>query len=154
MLTVKTLQNIKRGAWFTIFNGIYAVLFGILYVALFSFILRNNFSAIDVVWQVFAKYNPSISQLIVKLMIFKGIFIITIGILIIYLSIYLLKKKDRDTWIMLFIIGLLFWPSLLTFEVLDGNWYTASAVTVGWITFIIGMLIPIKYYSNREFTDY
>jgi len=154
MLTIKTLQNIKRGAWLTLLNGIYAIVFGILYIAMFGFILKNNFSAIDVVWQVFAKYNSSISHLIIKLMIFKGVFIITIGILITYLSGYLLKKKDRDTWIMLFVIGLLFWPSLLTFEVLDGNWYTAIAVGIGWVTFIIGMLIPIRYYSQRDFTDY
>ncbi len=154
MLTVKTLQNIKRGAWFTIFNGVYAILFGALYIGLFEFILRSNFSAIDVVWQVFAKYNPATSHLIIKLLIFKGIFIMTIGIIIIYLATYLLRKKDRDTWISLFIIGVLFWPSLLTFEVLDGNWYTSIIVGIGWVMFIIGMLIPIRYYSQRDFTDY
>lgn len=154
MLTIQTLQNIKRGAWFTIINGIYAVLFGVLYMTLYGFILKNNFAAIDVVWQVFEKYNPAISSLIIKLLIFKGIFVITIGVLMIYLASNLLRKKDRDTWIMLFIIGLIFWPSLLTFEVLDKNLYTAIAVGIGWVTFIIGMLIPIKYYSHKEFTDY
>lgn len=154
MPTLKTLENIKTGGRITLFNGIYAILFSIVYLIFFKFILKTNFKAMDIVWQVFSKYNPSINSLIVKLMILKGIFILAIGILIIYLSSYILKKKDKASWIILFIIGLIFWPSLLTFELLDKNIYTAIASFIGWLTFIIGMLIPIKYYTQTEYEEY
>ena len=154
MLTIRTLQQIKRGAWFTLINGIYVILFGILYIALMNFILKINFKGIEIVWQVFAKYNPAINGMIIRLIILKGIFIIALGIMMIYLSSYILKKKEKATWIMLFIVGLIFWPSLLTFEILDHNVYTITASLIGWITFIIGMLLPIRYYMQRDYTEY
>jgi len=154
MLTIRTLENIKRGASITFYNGIYAILFGIFYLVFFRFILKENFRAITIVWQVFAKYNPALNSLLVRLMVLKGLFIITIGIAIIYLSLYILRKKDRATWIILFIIGLTFWPILLTFEILDKNLYTTVLSSIGWITFIIGMIIPIRYYMQRNYTEY
>ncbi len=154
MLTIRTLEKIKRGSWITLINGIYAVLFGILYLALMKFILRINFHEIEVIWQVFQKYNGAINFLIVRLMILKGIFISAIGIVIVYLSNYILRKKEKPTWVILFIIGIIFWPALLTMEFLDGNIYTIIAAFIGWITFIIGMLIPIKYYTQREYDEY
>lgn len=154
MLTIRTLQNIKTGAWITLINGIYAVLFGIFFTGFFRLILKTNFRAIEIVWQVFSKYNPAINSLIVKLMIIKGLFILTIGIVIVYLSGYILKKKDKSTWVLLFIVGLIFWPTLLTFEILDHNVYTIIASFIGWLTFIIGMLIPIRYYMQRDYSEY
>jgi hypothetical protein len=154
MLTVRTLENIKRGSWITLLNGIYASIFGILYISFMSFILKTNFRQIETVWQVFQKYNPAINFMIVRLMILKAIFIIAIGIVIIYLSNSIIKKKEKPTWVILFIIGLIFWPALLTMEFLDGNIYTIVASFIGWITFIIGMLIPLKYYTQREYSEY
>jgi len=154
MPTLKTLENIKRGAKLTLFNGIYAVLLAIFYLFFSTFILKTNFKAIDIVWQVFSKYNPQINTLILRLLLLKGIFILAIGIFIIYFSSYIIKKKDKASWITLFIVGLIFWPSLLTFELLDKNLYTAGAAFLGWLTFIIGMLIPIRYYTQREYEEY
>lgn len=154
MLTIKTLEKIKKGAWITLLNGGYTILFGILYLSLMSFILKINFRHIEIVWQVFQKYNPEANFLIVRLMILKGIFIIAIGIIITYLSNYLLKKKEKITWVILFTIGIIFWPAVLVMEFLDGNIYTITASSIGWITFIIGMLIPIKYYTQREYSEY
>lgn len=154
MPTLKTLENIKKGSRITIFNGIYAILLAVFYFIFFNFILKTNLKAMDIVWQVFSKYNPQINSLILRLMILKGIFILAIGILIIYLSVYIFKKKDKASWIILFIVGLIFWPSLLTFELLDKNWYTAGASFFGWLTFVIGMLIPIKYYTQVEYDEY
>jgi len=154
MLTIKTVENIKRGAWITYINGIYAIILGVIYLSFFRFLLKTNLKAIGVVWQVFAKYNPEINALFIRLIILKGIFIIAIGILIIYLSDYIFRKKDRGTWISLFVIGLIFWGSLLTFEIFDKNIYTISLVAIGWIGFIIGMLIPIRYYTQKDYGDY
>jgi len=154
MITIKTVERIRNGSLMTMYNGIYAVLFGLVYLLLVNLIAKMNFRTIDVVWQVFSKYNPAISSLFIKLMIVKGILIIPIGIAIIYLSTYILKKKDKTAWVVLFIIGLVFWPTLLTFEILDKNIYTIIASFVGWITFIIGMVIPIRYYTQREYSEY
>lgn len=154
MLTIRTLQNIKLGARITLLNGIYASILGICYLVFFNFILKTNMRVIDVVWQVFAKYNPDLNALYVRLIILKGIFIFALGILIVYLSYHILKKKDKATWIALFIIGLLFWPSLLAFEILDKNIYFITANVIGWITFIIGMLIPFRYFMKEDFEGY
>jgi len=154
MLTIKTVENIKRGAWITYINGIYAILLGIIYLSFFRFLLKTNLKAIGVIWQVFAKYNPEINALFIRLIILKGIFIIAIGILIVYLSDYIFRKKDRGTWISLFVIGLIFWGSLLTFEIFDKNIYMITLVAIGWIGFIIGMLIPVKYYTQKDYGDY
>ena len=104
MLTIKTLENIKLGARITLLNGIYASLLGIFYLGFFNFILKTDMRAIDVVWQVFAKYNSALNALFIRLMIMKGIFIFSIGIFLIYLSYYILKKKDKGTWATLFIV--------------------------------------------------
>jgi len=154
MLTIRTVQNIKRGSRITWFNGIYAIILGFLYIGLFKFIIKTNFHTVSAIWQVFDKYNPDIAQLFVKLLVIKGVFIISIGIMIIYLSSYILRKKDKAAWFVLFLIGLLFWGSLLTIEILDRNIYTIVPAAIGWIMFIIGMLLPIKYYMERDYDDY
>jgi len=154
MLTANTLNNIRRGGRITFFNGIYAIIFGVLYLIFINFLLKMNFKAVSVVWQVFAKYNPAINLLFVKLIILKAVFIIIIGIAIMYLSSYIIKRKDKTAWVVLFIIGLIFWGALLTVEILDKNLYTGILAFIGWLVFIIGMLVPIKYYFQRDYEDY
>ena len=154
MLTIRTVQNIKRGSRITWLNGIYAIILGFLYIVFFKFIIKTNFHTISAIWQIFDKYNPDIAGLFVKLLVIKGVFIISIGIMIIYLSSYILRKKDKSAWFVLFLIGLLFWGSLLTVEILDKNIYTILLSGIGWIMFIIGMLLPIKYYMERDYDDY
>jgi len=154
MLTVQTVHNIKRGAWMTYYNGIYAVILGIVYLFFVKTIIKMNFKSIDAVWQVFAKYNPELSSMIVRVLILKGVLIIAVGVAIVYLSNYILKKKEKAAWVVLFIIGLMFWGTLLAVEIFDRNWYTIIAVLVGWLTFIIGMLLPLKYYLQRDQIEY
>jgi hypothetical protein len=113
-----------------------------------------DFRRIEVVWQVFAKYNPAIAAMYIKMLILKGVLIITFGVVIVYLSNYILKKKDRTAWINLFIFGLIFWASLLTIEILNKNPYTIAASFIGWIMFIIGILLPIRFYMQREYEEY
>lgn len=154
MLTIQTLENIKRGSRLTFANGIYAILYGLLYLGFIKFIIKSDFRKAEAVWQVFIKYNPTIGSLYIKLMIIKGILIIALGIAILYLSMYVLKKKDKTAWVFLFLIGLVFWPALLTLEILNRNIYTITASFIGWLSFIIGMLIPLKYYLQREYSEY
>jgi len=154
MLTIRTVQNIKRGSRITYLNGLYAIILGIIYLALFKIILKLNFRKIDVIWEVFSKYNPEISGLLVRLFFLKAVFVIVMGIIIIYLSRYILKKKDKNAWFVLFIIGVMFWASLVVIEAFNKNWYTIGAASFGWVMFIIGMLLPIRYYIESEYTDY
>lgn len=154
MLTIQTVQNIKKGSWITMYNGIYAMILGIVYICLIDVIIKMNFRAIDAVWQVFAKYNPQLSNMIIRVLILKGFLVFAIGVAIVYLSNYIMKKKDKSAWVVLFIIGLVFWGVLLTVEFLDGNIYTIIAASFGWLTFIIGMLIPLKYYMQKEYIEY
>jgi len=154
MLTIQTLENIKKGSRLTWFNGIYAVIYGLLHLIFINLIIKMNFKAVDSIWQVFVKYNPQISFLYLKLMILRGIFIIIIGIIIIYLSSYILKKKDKRAWAALFIVGLIFWATLLALDIMDKNLYLIIASLIGWISFIIGMLMPLRYYLQREYPEY
>lgn len=154
MITIKTVQNIRKGSLITLWNGIYAIAVGILLLIFWRFIIKSNFRSIDTVWSVFLKYNPDIGWMFVRSLLLKAVFVITIGIVIIYLSNYILRKKDKTAWVILFAVGLIFWPSLLTIEILDKNFYTIIASFIGWVTFIIGMLIPIRYYLQREYSEY
>ena len=154
MLTIQTVENIKKGSQITLFNGIYAILVGILYLIFLFPILKMNFRSIDVIWQIFSKYNPELSSMVIQMMILKGIMIIATGITIIYLSNYIIRKKDKTAWVILFLVGLIFWPTILTLEIMSKNFYTIVASFIGWLTFVIGMLIPLKYYMQKEYPEY
>lgn len=146
MINLKTLEKVKWGARLNYYNGIYAFILGIINIAFFEFVLKTNFAAIKVVWSVFSQYNPGISYLLVKLIILKGVLIIAVSIILMYLSSYIYRKKDRTAWLILLIIGIIFWPGLLIMEILDKNLWTIIFVSIGWIVFLIGILIPVRYY--------
>jgi len=154
MLTIRTLEHIKLGSKITILNGIYAILFGLYYIIFFRFILSTDFSAIKSVWGFFDKYNPSISWLLIKFSILFGVLIISGGIAIVYFSLYILRKKEKEAWIVLFIIGIIFWSGIFIIELLNKNFYNLSAGFIGWITFIIGMIIPIRYYTTKTYEGF
>jgi uncharacterized membrane protein YgdD (TMEM256/DUF423 family) len=79
-------------------------------------------------------------------MIFKGLFIILAGIFFIYLSAHIYKRKEKTAWLVLSAIGLLFWSSLLIMEILDRNILMIILSSIGGISFIIGLIFPIRYY--------
>lgn len=154
MLTIRTVENIKRGSKITLFNGLYAMVYGIISLCLMDIFIKRDFRDISVVWQVFAKYNPEIANMLFRFIIIKSILIIIVGIMIIALSNYILKKKDKTAWVTLFVTGLMFWGSLLTVDIMQGNLITIIISLVGWIMFIIGILLPVRYYLQRDYTEY
>jgi len=154
MVTIQTIENIKRGSKITLFSGIYAIFVGLFYIFFYNWIMYNNFRKIDSIWQIFTKYNPEISNFFFYLFLSKGLFIIALGICVIYLSIFIMRKKDKTAWVILFVIGLVFWAALLTIEMLTKNVYTISLSFIGWLIFIIGMIIPIKYYTQKSYDEY
>jgi len=155
MVTIRTIENIKLGSRITFLNGIYAILLGIFYIVSSNFLLTVNFRQIqDASWGFFEKFNPEIATLFGRLFILVGLIIIAAGICIIYLSHIIAKKKEKDFWIVLFIIGIIFWTGLFIIEALNKNIYTISLGFIGWISFIVGMLIPIKYYLEKPYDRY
>jgi hypothetical protein len=119
-----------------------------------KFLVKIDFRAIDIVWQVFEKYNPGISSLLIRLIILKCVFIIGFGIAVIAFSVYILRKKNKTAWVILFLMGLIFWASMLSIEIFNKNVYTIALSFIGWLSFVIGMVIPIRYYLEREYTEY
>lgn len=154
MLTIRTIEHIKTGARITLLNGIYAILLGIFYAIFSGFIMKIDFRAIESSWGFFERYNHEISSLFLKYFILISVIIIAVGVCIIYLSFHILKKKEKATWVVLFIIGIVFWSGLLTVEILNKNIYTICLGFIGWASFILGMIIPIKYYTEKSYDTY
>jgi len=155
MVTIRTVQNIKLGSRITFANGVYAILLGIFYLVFTNFIMKINFRAIDgISWGFFDKFNPQIGWLFFRLFILLGLVLIAVGACIIYLSHIIAKKKEKDFWVVLFIIGIIFWTGLFVIEALNRNIYTIVLSFFGWLTFIIGMLIPIGYYLEKPYKEY
>ncbi len=153
MLTIRTLEKIKLGSRITFYNGIFAILCGIAYIGLMKFLAIVDFEGINAFWNVFSKYNPEISSLYFKLMIMKAIFMIFAGISIIYLSMDIMKRKEKVTWINLFLLGLIFWPSFLIIEIFNKNIFTIAISLIGWLSFLIGMIFPIRYFMQDDYSE-
>ena len=148
MITADTLRKVKFGAKLTFANGIYAIFLGIFYLFLTEFILKINFKMLGSSWGFFDRYNAELGALFSRLFILVGIIIIAMGIAIIYLSYCILKKKAKDLWVVLFIIGVIFWSGLTAIEACNMNIYTIGTSLFGLISFLIGMTIPLRYYLH------
>ena len=148
------IKRVKQGAKITLYNGIYSVLLGIFYIFFVNLNMIMNFNAISRLWGFFIKYEPEISRLFYLLNINIGIFLIVIGIIIIYLSYFIYKRKEKMVWVMLFISGIISWAGLLTITILMKNIVLIVLSSIGWVTFIFGMILPIRYYLEKEYREY
>ena len=127
---------------------------GIFYIIFVKFNMKNNFQAISSVWQLFTKYNPEIAKLFILFNIIIGIFLISLGIIIIYLSYFIVKRKEKLTWIMLFLSGIVGWVGLLIVSLFMKNPLIITLSILGWSSFILGMFLPIKYYLEKGYREY
>jgi hypothetical protein len=148
------IQKVKQGAKITMFNGIYMMLFGIFYIFFAEFNMDSNFKAIDSIWRLFVKYNPRIYKLFILSNISIGILLISIGLFIAYLSYFIMKRKDKMAWVILFISGITSWVGLLIISFLFKNMILIGITLVGWVMFVFGMLIPINYYLEKNYREY
>jgi len=71
-----------------------------------------------------------------------------------YLSDFIYKRKEKTTWVILFVSGIISWAGLLTISILVKNWILIVLDFIGWLTFILGMLIPINYYLEKKYREY
>jgi hypothetical protein len=58
------------------------------------------------------------------------------------------------TWVTLFISGIIAWGGLLLISILFKNQILIILSIVGWFSFVIGMLLPIKYYLEKNYREY
>lgn len=148
------IQRVKQGAKITLYNGIYMILFGIFHIFFAEYNMQNNFQAIDSIWRLFVKYNPDIYKLFILSNISLGILMISIGVFISYLSYFIIKRKDKMAWIILFVSGIVSWIGLLIISVLFKNWILIVLSSIGWAMFIFGMVLPISYYIEKNYREY
>jgi len=154
---ISRLMNIKRvkqGTSITFYNGVYMIFLGIFFMFFSNFNMKNNFESILQLWGFFIIYSPSISKLFILFNILIGLLLISNGIFIIYLSDFIYKRKEKFTWVVLFLSSIISWASLLTIFILMKNSVLAFLIFIGWISFIFGMIIPIKYYLEKDYKEY
>ena len=138
----------------TFYNGIYMILLGIYFILLKNFNMSANFDVISELWGFFHRYSYKIAYLFFLFNILLGIFFISIGIFIIYLSDFIYKRKEKMTWVVLFLGGITTWGGILIMSILFRNIYLIILSFIGWLSFIFGMLLPIKYYIEKPYREY
>ena len=148
------IRRVKQGAKITFYNGIYMILFGIFYAIFVRFNMMQNFDAINELWGFFAKFNPEITFLFYLFNILIGLFLISTGITMMHLSDFIIKRKDKMTWVILFFSGIIAWGGLVIISFLFRNYLLIGLSLFGWLIFIIGMLLPINYYMEKSYREY
>lgn len=148
------IQRVKQGARITLYNGIYMILLGIFLIVFVKLNMKNSFEAISSIWRIFVKYNPKIAQLFFLFNTSIGILLISTGIIIIYLSYFIYKRKDKTAWVVLFLSGITSWGGLLVISILIKNWTIVALIFIGWASFVIGMLLPFRYYTQKNYLEY
>ncbi len=157
VLIVSCLMNIKRvkqGSQITFYNGLYMILLGLYFIIFINYNMRGNFGAVSELWGFFSKFNSDIAFIFLLFNVIIGIFLITHGINIMYLSDFIYKRKEKMAWVILFTSGIISWAGLLTIMVLFRNWLLIVLSFVGWLSFVIGMLLPIRYYLEKKYREY
>tara|TARA_Y100000034_G_C6906765_1_gene421089 strand:+ start:918 stop:1370 length:453 start_codon:yes stop_codon:yes gene_type:complete len=148
------IQKVKQGARITLWNGIYMILFGIFQIFFAEYNMENNFKAVQSIWLLFVRYNLKISKLFLLFNISIGILLVSIGVFITYVSYFIIKRKDKLAWVMLFTSGIISWVGLLIISFLFKNLVLIILSLVGWVMFVLGMFIPIRYYLEKSYREY
>ncbi len=148
------IRRVKRGASITFYNGIYMIILGIYFISFVNFNMKTNFNSISQLWGFFSKFNTEIAFLFLLFNMIVGVFLISNGVNIMYLSDFIYKRKEKMPWVILFFSGLISWVGLLTIMILAKNLLLIILSFLGWLTFAIGMLLPIRYYLEKSYREY
>lgn len=111
--------------------------------------LSEYFGKIPLNWRIFAENFPKRAGLHVSFLLMQAFLLISFGIFIVYLSYFILKRKDKLAWVILFLGGIVGWAGLFLINVIIGSWMIRIFSFIGWVSFVIGMTIPIKYYIQK-----
>jgi len=148
------IRRVKQGSQITFYNGLYMILLGLYFIIFVNYNMKQNFGAVSELWGFFSKFNEGIAFLFLLFNIIIGIFLVTHGITIMYLSDFIYKRKEKMAWVILFIAGIISWAGLLTIMVLVRNWVLIGLSFIGWVSFVVGMLLPIRYYLEKRYREY
>jgi len=148
------VKLIRYGSLISLYNGIYAIAYGVLIFLFSKVFIAEYFRNAPVRWFFFSKTFPYNAKLYSYLLIINAFFIISLGIFIIYLSYFILKRKDKLAWVILFTAGILSWAGLFIMNILLKNWVLMALSFIGWVSFAVGMVLPINYYIRKEYPEF
>jgi hypothetical protein len=148
------IKLIKLGSKITLFNGIYAILLGIFFIVFNKFLILKYFESFPEVWEILVRKWLTDFSRYFWIIVYTGFLLISFGIFIIYLSAFIIKRKDKLAWVALFLGGLSGWLGLFIANLLAKNWVIVILSFIGWLSFVVGMLIPIKYYLQKELPNF
>lgn len=148
------IQKVKQGAKITWYNGIYMIILGIYYILFINFNMKLSFYETSELWGFFQRYHGEVAFLFYLFNIVVGFLMISNGIFMTYLSDFIIKRKEKITWVMLFVSGILSWGGLFLISILLKNWLLIILDGFGWVTFVLGMILPISYYLQKEYREY
>ncbi|MBT4135287.1 hypothetical protein HOD75_00525 [archaeon] len=148
------IKRVKQGARITYYNGVYMIALGFFYIFFIKYNMEKNFSVTSELWGFFTRFNPELSFLFYLFNVLIGLFLISTGINTMYLSDFIIKRKEKMTWVILFLSGLISWVGLLTISILFKNLILILFAFAGWLSFVIGMLLPIQYYLQKNYREY
>lgn len=144
------IKLIRFGSIITLYNGIYAIGVGLFVIFFSKFLTEKYFEPFPEIWEILVrKWLSDISQYFL-ILISVGFMLISFGIFITYLSVFIIKRKDKLAWVVLFLGGILGWASLFILNIIGKNLLMIALSFIGWISFVIGMVLPIKYYLKKE----
>lgn len=148
------IQRVKQGARITYANGLYMMLVGLFLIFFDNMNMKKNFLEINELWGFFSKFNPGIASILIFLQALVGVLLFSSGIITIYLSDYIIKRKEKMTWVILFVFGIINWVGLLIITIFLSNTPLIIITSIGWATFCLGMLLPINYYLQKSYREY
>jgi len=148
------IRLIRLGSIITLLNGIYAIILGLFFVFYSRFLISGYFKQFPEIWEILVKkWLSDISQYNL-ILIYTGLLLVSFGIFIIYLSVFIMRTRDKLAWVVLFSGGIVAWAGLFVANILAKNLIVTIISLVGWVSFIIGMIIPIKYYLRKELPNF
>jgi hypothetical protein len=148
------VRKIRLGSLITLYNGIYAIIYGIILIFFKNLIMQEYFIKAQVSWNIFTDSFPYRADIYLALLTMKGFMLVCFGIFIIYLSYFILKRKDKLAWVVLFTSGILGWASLFIVNLITGSWILRGLSFIGWASFVLGMIIPLKYYLGKNYQTF
>lgn len=144
------MKLIRLGSLITLYNGIYAISFGFFVIIFSKFLVGKYFEPFPEIWEILVrKWISDISQYFL-ILISIGFLLISFGIFVTYISIFIIKRKDKLAWVVLFLAGILGWASLFIINIIGKNLLMIVLSSIGWVSFVIGMILPIRYYLKKE----
>lgn len=145
------VKLIRLGSLITLYNGIYSIILGIFMIIFNRFLMIKYFISFPESWEILVKkWITYISQYNL-ILIYTGFLFISFGIFIVYLSIFIMKRKDNLAWAVLFFAGILGWAAVFIINIVAKNIIMSVLGFIGWVSFVVGMTIPIKYYLQKGY---